>query len=42
MTMFLVMVILLGWLFSVVWQTPEILYIAVVLSFVMNFFAYWQ
>src|SRR3989338_5735838 len=42
MTMFLVMVIFLGWLFSVVWQTPEILYFAVVLSFVMNFFAYWQ
>lgn len=42
MTVFLVMVILLGWLFSVVWQTPEILYFAVVLSFVMNFFAYWQ
>ena len=42
MTMFLVMVILLGWLFSVVWQAPEILYFAVGLSFVMNFFAYWS
>lgn len=42
MTMFFVMVILLGWLFSAVWQSPEILYFAVVLSFVMNFVAYWQ
>ena len=41
MTMFFVMVILLGWLFSSVWQSPEILYFAVGLSFVMNFFAYW-
>ncbi len=42
MTVFLVMVILLGWLFSVVWQSPEILYFAVGLSFIMNFVAYWQ
>lgn len=41
MTMFLVFVILLGWLFSAVWQSPEILYFAVGLSFIMNFFAYW-
>lgn len=42
MTVFLVMVIFLGWLFSVVWQLPEILYFAVGLSFIMNFVAYWQ
>ncbi len=42
MTVFLVLVILLGWLFSAVWQSPEILYFAVGLAFVMNFFAYWQ
>src|SRR3989344_3093689 len=41
MTMFLVMVIFLGWLFSTVWQMPEIFYFAVGLSFIMNFSAYW-
>ena len=41
MTMFLVMVIFLGWLFSTVWQMPEIFYFAVGLSFIMNCSAYW-
>ena len=38
---FLVLVIGLGWFFSYVWQSPVILYFAVALAFVMNFFAYW-
>ena len=42
MTVFLVLVIFLGWLFSFALQAPEILYIAVALSVAMNFFAYWK
>lgn len=42
MTVFLIMVIFLGWLFAQIWQSPEILYFAVGLSFIMNFFAYWH
>lgn len=38
---FFILVIGLGWFFSYVWQSPVILYIAVGLSFIMNFFAYW-
>lgn len=41
MTMFLVLIILIGWLFGYVYHTPEILYFAVGLSLFMNFFAYW-
>ena len=37
-----VLVIGLGWIFSYVWQAPEILYFAVGLSLVMNFVAYWS
>lgn len=42
MTVFFVMVIAFGYLFAYALQAPEILYIAVVLSFVMNFVAYWK
>ncbi len=42
MTMFLVLVILVGWVLSYANNMPEILYIAVLFSFIMNFFAYWK
>jgi len=38
---FLVLVIGVGWSFSYVYQSPGILYIAVVFSIFMNFFSYW-
>lgn len=41
MTVFLVLIILIGWLFGYVYNSPEILYFAVGLSLFMNFFAYW-
>ena len=41
MTVFLVLIILIGWLFGFVYNSPEILYFAVGLSLFMNFFAYW-
>ncbi len=41
-TVFLVLIIALGWLFSYVFRTPQILYFAVGISFLMNFVAYWQ
>lgn len=41
MTVFLVFIILIGWLFGFVYNSPEILYFAVGLSLFMNFFAYW-
>ncbi|MBI2100706.1 MAG: M48 family metalloprotease [Candidatus Vogelbacteria bacterium] len=41
MTIFLVVVIGLGWLFSQAWGDPSILYIAVVFAVAMNFFSYW-
>ena len=41
MTVFLVLIILIGWLFGYVYNSPEILYFAVALSLFMNFFAYW-
>src|SRR3989344_4051878 len=41
MTIFLVVVIGLGWLFSQVWGNPSILYIAVIFAVLMNFFSYW-
>lgn len=40
-SVFLVLVIALGWLFSVAFQARIILYIAVALSLIMNFVAYW-
>lgn len=41
MTVFLVLVILIGWLFGYIYNSPEILYFAVALSLFINFFAYW-
>ena len=41
MTVFLVLIILIGWLFGFIYNSPEILYFAVSLSLFMNFFAYW-
>lgn len=41
LTVFLVIVVGLGWLFSYAYNTPEILYFAVFLSFVMNGVSYW-
>lgn len=41
MTVFLVFIIFIGWLFRYVYNSPEILYFAVGLSLFMNLFAYW-
>ncbi len=41
MTVFLVLIILIGWLFGYVYNSPEVLYFAVGLSLFLNFFAYW-
>ncbi len=41
MTVFLVVVIGLGWIFSQAWGNPSILYIAVIFAVLMNFFSYW-
>lgn len=40
-TFFLVFVILLGWLFSYIMDSPAILYIAVILSFLTSISSYW-
>ena len=42
MTVFLVFIIALGWLFSYILQSSVILYVAIALSLIMNFVAYWQ
>lgn len=42
MTVFLLLVIFLGWVFAYALQAPEVLYIAVALSIGMNFIAYWK
>jgi heat shock protein HtpX len=42
MTVFFVLIIGLGFLFSYAYGSPDILYIAVVLSVGMNFLAYWK
>lgn len=42
MTVFLVLVIAIGWGFSYVFESPVILYVAVGLSVLMNIFAYWN
>src|SRR3990167_3366498 len=39
---FFVVVIALGWLFSQVWGNPVILYVAVIIAVLMNFFSYWS
>lgn len=41
MTMFLVVVIGIGWAFSFIYQNLNILYFAVIFSILMNFFSYW-
>jgi len=41
-TAFLVLVILLGWSLSYIFESPIILYIAVVISVVMSFSSYWH
>jgi len=40
-TMFFVFVILIGWLFSYIFDSPSILYIAAGLSFAMSISSYW-
>jgi len=42
MTVFLVLVVFVGWAFGYVYNAPEILYIAVILAVSMNFLAYWK
>src|SRR3989344_8548742 len=42
MTGFFLFIMAFGWIISYVWQAPEILYIAVFLSIVMNIFTYWK
>lgn len=41
-TMSLLLIIAVGWLFSFYFNEPNILYLAVVLSLVLNFLAYWH
>lgn len=41
MAMFLIVVIGIGWTFSWIYQNPILLYFAVVISILMNFFSYW-
>ncbi len=40
-TLFLIIVIAIGWLFSRIYANPSILYFAVIFSVVMNVIAYW-
>ena len=42
MTMFLILVIALGWVFSYILRSPDVLYFAVALAIVMNLVAYWN
>src|SRR6185369_5432518 len=42
MTVFFLLIIGLGFLFDLAYDTPEILYLAVALSVGMNFLAYWK
>jgi heat shock protein HtpX len=41
MTMFFIFIIVVGWVFSYVLESPVILYIAVFISIFMNIWAYW-
>ena len=41
MSLFFVVVIAIGWIFSYVYESPNILYFAVIFSIGMNFFSYW-
>ncbi len=38
---FLLLIIVVGWIISYFLQSPVILYLAVILSVILNFFAYW-
>lgn len=40
-SLFLILIILIGWLVSLAFENPVILYIAVVFSLIMNIVAYW-
>jgi heat shock protein HtpX len=42
MTVFFLLIIVLGFLFDYAYNAPQILYLAVALSVGMNFFAYWK
>lgn len=42
MTLFLVFVIAIGWVFSLVYDSQVILYFAIIFSLVMNFVSYWK
>jgi heat shock protein HtpX len=39
---FLVVIVLLGWWFSFYYNSPGILYFAIIFSLLMNFFSYWN
>ena len=41
MTLFLIVIISIGWAFSFIYQSPAILYFAVLFSIGMNIFSYW-
>ena len=41
MALFFVIIIAVGWVFSLVYESPVILYAAIVFSLFMNFFSYW-
>ncbi|PIR45593.1 MAG: zinc metalloprotease HtpX, partial [Candidatus Vogelbacteria bacterium CG10_big_fil_rev_8_21_14_0_10_50_13] len=38
---FLVVVIGLGWVLAQVWQSPAVLYAAIIFALMMNFASYW-
>ncbi len=40
-SLFLIIVITIGWVFSQIYGDPSILYLAVIFSLLMNFIAYW-
>jgi len=41
MSLFLIIIIAIGWTFSQIYNNPGILYFAVIFSLLMNFFSYW-
>lgn len=41
MGVFLVIIILIGWVISAIYNSPIILYVAIAFSLFMNFFSYW-
>jgi len=41
-TAFLVLVIFLGWIFSYIFESPFILYLAIIISVLLSFSSYWQ